>query len=34
MATALAEAARSIENGEADIAVAVGFDKHPRCVRR
>lgn len=28
--TALAEAARCIENGEADIAVAAGFDKHPR----
>ena len=28
--TSLSMAARAIEHGEADIAVAVGFDKHPR----
>ncbi len=28
--TSLTMAANAIENGEADIAIAVGFDKHPR----
>ena len=28
--TALAMAARAIENGECDVAIAIGMDKHPR----
>ena len=28
--SALAMAARAIENGECDVAIAIGMDKHPR----